>query len=75
MRLMAPNNCPISLVLRTSMRPVKSPPAILSKWSPAWCSGRSTVRLMKIQQPSASTSAIASIARVTVREILWSTSA
>ncbi|CAB3855600.1 hypothetical protein LMG26842_03077 [Achromobacter dolens] len=31
MRLTAPNIWPISLVLRTSMRPVKSPPAIFSK--------------------------------------------
>ncbi|MNQ34153.1 hypothetical protein D3C85_476040 [compost metagenome] len=69
MRLMAANNWPISLVLRTSIRPVKSPPEILSKWSPAWCSGRSTVRLMKIQQPSANNSVMASIAIVTVREM------
>ncbi|MNV69677.1 hypothetical protein D3C71_1625970 [compost metagenome] len=69
MRLMAANNWPISLVLRTSIRPVKSPPEILSKWSPAWCSGRSTVRLMKIQQPSASNNVIASMAIVTVREM------
>ncbi|CAB3694320.1 hypothetical protein LMG26696_05070 [Achromobacter pulmonis] len=31
MRLTAPNSWPISLLLRTSMRPVKSPPAIFSK--------------------------------------------
>ncbi|CAB3927607.1 hypothetical protein LMG3412_06015 [Achromobacter deleyi] len=70
MRLMAANNWPISLVLRTSIRPVKSPPEIFSKWSLASCSGRSTVRLMKTQQPTASSNAMASKAIVTVREIL-----
>ncbi|CAB3914172.1 hypothetical protein LMG1860_06018 [Achromobacter denitrificans] len=75
MRLMAANKWPISLVLRTSMRAVKSPAEILSKWVPASCSGRSTVRLMKIQQPRASTRAIASITMVTVRDTPWATAA
>ena len=70
MRLIAANSEPISLVLRTSMRPVKSPPAILSKWPPASCNGRSTVRLMKTQQPSARITAIASSAMVTMRAVL-----
>ena len=69
MRLIAANSEPIS-VLRTSMRPVKSPPAILSKWPPASCNGRSTVRLMKTQQPSARITAIASSAMVTMRAVL-----
>ncbi|KGD93153.1 hypothetical protein JL37_15565 [Achromobacter sp. RTa] len=75
MRLIAANRWPISLVLRTSMRPVKSPAEIFSKWLPASRNGRSTVRLMNSQHPSASAREIASMTMVTVRDTPWATPA
>ncbi|CFD94853.1 Uncharacterised protein [Bordetella pertussis] len=66
MRLRPANSWPISLLLRTSTRAVRSPAAILSKCWPASLSGRSTARPMNTPQPAHSASARTINTRVTV---------
>ncbi len=66
MRFNAANSWPISLLLRTSTRAVRSPAAILSKCWPASLSGRTTrrpntVRATSIRTKASTTAAVTAI--------------
>ncbi|CAB3743241.1 hypothetical protein LMG1231_05893 [Achromobacter denitrificans] len=73
MRLMAANIKPISLLLRTSIRPVKSPSAIRSKQAPASCRGRSTMPRRNSHASRASARVMTTMAMAITRARRWST--